>query len=164
LYAQEELMFILVRAVAYATLFVGFLFIALPQRVLAASGVGAPAAMGAWQIAGLGIGTLGAILGAACILTFVFVGRGTQAPFDPPRALVASGPYTFLRNPMYLGGAAAMAGAALYYQSWALLAYVITFVIAAHLFVVAYEEPTLRRVFGRDYDAYCARTRRWGIV
>ena len=79
-------------------------------------------------------------------------------------ALVASGPYAVLRNPMYLGAAAAMGGAALYYQSWGLLTYVIALVIAAHLFVVAYEEPTLRRVFGRDYDSYCARTRRWGIV
>ena len=157
-------MFILVRALAYATLYGGFLFIALPQRVLAASGVGPPPAMGGWQVAGLGIGLLGVVLGAACILTFVFVGGGTQAPFDPPRALVASGPYAVLRNPMYLGAAAAMGGAALYYQSWGLLTYVIALAIAAHLFVVAYEEPALRRAFGRDYDAYCARTRRWGIV
>ena len=157
-------MFILVRAATYATFFVGFLFVLLPQRVLAASGVGAPSSMGAWQVAGLGLGALGAIVGAACILTFVFVGHGTQAPFDPPRELVASGPYARLRNPMYLGAGAAMAGAALFYQSWALLAYVFGFMIAAHLFVVAYEEPALRRVFGRDYDRYCARTPRWRIV
>jgi protein-S-isoprenylcysteine O-methyltransferase Ste14 len=164
LYAQEAIMFILARAVTYATFFAGFLFILLPQRVLAASGAGAPPSMGAWQVAGLGLGTLGAIVGAACILTFVFVGHGTQAPFDPPRELVASGPYTRLRNPMYLGAGAAMAGAALFYQSGALLAYVFAFMSAAHLFVVAYEEPALRQTFGRDYDAYCARTRRWGIV
>jgi protein-S-isoprenylcysteine O-methyltransferase Ste14 len=164
LYAQEAFMFILVRAVTYATFFVGFLFVLVPQRVLAAAGAGTPPSLGAWQAAGLGIGTLGAVVGAACILTFVFVGRGTQAPFDPPHELVASGPYARLRNPMYLGAGAAMTGAALYYQSWALLAYVAAFMIAAHLVVVAYEEPALRRTFGPDYEAYCARTRRWGIV
>ena len=157
-------MFTLVRAAAYATLFVGFLFVALPQRVLAASGGGPPAGVGPWQLAGLAVTTCGAVLAAACILTFVFVGHGTQAPFDPPRRLVASGPYSVLRNPMYAGGALAMAGAACYYQSWALLAYVAAFVVATHLFVVACEEPALRRSFGRDYEIYCQATPRWWIV
>ena len=97
----------------------------------------------------------------SCILTFVFVGRGTPAPFDPPRQLVARGPYAFVRNPMYLGAAAALLGAALYYRSPALAAYAIAFLIATHLFVRLYEEPTLRRTFGDEYESYCRRVGRW---
>ena len=157
-------MFILVRAVTYATLFVGFFLIALPARVLSASGVSAPPATGVWQATGLVVGVCGAAMALACILTFVFEGRGTPAPFDPPRRLVAKGPYAVLRNPMYLGGALAMGGAAVFYQSLVLLGYVAAFLIVTHLFVVGYEEPTLRRTFGHDYEIYCQQVRRWWIA
>jgi len=103
----------------------------------------------------------GTLLAVSCIVTFALIGKGTPAPFDPPRRLVVRGPYRFVRNPMYLGAALAMAGAALYYQSLALLAYVVVFLVATHLFVAAYEEPTLRRAFGDDYSAYCGRVGRW---
>jgi protein-S-isoprenylcysteine O-methyltransferase Ste14 len=62
---------------------------------------------------------------------------------------------------MYLGAGLAMAGAALYYRSVALLAYIGAFLLVTHLFVLTYEEPTLRRTFGADYEAYCERTGRW---
>jgi len=71
------------------------------------------------------------------------------------------GPYRFVRNPMYMAAATALASAALYYQSLSLLAYVAVFMLATHLFVVWYEEPTLSRMFGDDYAAYRARVRRW---
>jgi protein-S-isoprenylcysteine O-methyltransferase Ste14 len=66
-----------------------------------------------------------------------------------------------VRNPMYMGAALALAGAALFYGSWALLWYCIGFVLITHLFVVVYEEPTLRRTFGDAYDRYCQRVHRW---
>jgi len=62
---------------------------------------------------------------------------------------------------MYTGAGLALAGAALFYESVFLLLYVGIFLLAAHLFVVLYEEPTLRRTFGGDYEAYCHRVRRW---
>ena len=62
---------------------------------------------------------------------------------------------------MYLGAGLALAGAALCYQSSALLAYAAGFLLLMHLFVVGYEEPTLRETFGHDYEAYCRRVRRW---
>jgi len=62
---------------------------------------------------------------------------------------------------MYLGAAAAILGAALFYQSAALLVYAAAFLLVAHLFVVWYEEPTLRRTFGGEYDDYCRRVGRW---
>ena len=62
---------------------------------------------------------------------------------------------------MYLGAAVAVAGAALFYQTGVLLAYVAVFLLVMHAFVVWYEEPTIRRTFGEDYEAYCRQVRRW---
>ena len=133
----------------------------LPARVLAWAGVTRPPALGAPQIRGLGVGTLGAAVALWCVLAFAYVGRGTPAPFDPPRRLVERGPYRYVRNPMYLGGALALAGAAAFFESPALLGFTALFLMATHLFVVFYEEPTLRRLFGEAYDAYCRRVHRW---
>jgi protein-S-isoprenylcysteine O-methyltransferase Ste14 len=154
-------MFVAFRAITYATLFVGFLLIYLPARVLAWSGIVRPAAMEWPQIAGMVIGTAGAALALWCVVTFVWIGKGTPAPFDPPRRLVIRGPYRLVRNPMYVGGGLALAGAALFYRSWPLLVYGGTFLLVAHLFVMLYEEPALWRSFGPEYEAYCHRVRRW---
>jgi protein-S-isoprenylcysteine O-methyltransferase Ste14 len=154
-------MFVLARAVTYATLFIGLVLVFLPRQVLTWSGITPPAAFGLAQIAGLSVAALGAALAIWCIVTFVVVGRGTPAPFDPPRALVTRGPYGVVRNPMYIGAGLALGGAALYYQSWPLLGYAAVFLLVTHLFVVGYEEPTLRRLFGTAYEEYCGRVRRW---
>ncbi len=154
-------MFVFVRAITYATLFIGFVLIYLPARVLNGSGLVRPAVMGAPQIAGMVIGAAGAAVALWCVFTFAAVGRGTPAPFDPPRRLVIQGPYRFVRNPMYIGAGLALASAALFFQSWPLLAYAGFLFLATHLFVVAYEEPTLRQSFGPDYEAYCRQVSRW---
>jgi protein-S-isoprenylcysteine O-methyltransferase Ste14 len=154
-------MFILARAITYSSLFIGFLLVFLPARILGPAGIARPAALSVEQWAGLIIVAGGAVLAAWCILTFVFVGRGTPAPFDPPRKLVVRGPYRFVRNPMYVGAILALAGAALFYRSLALLAYCIAFGLMTHLFVMLYEEPMLRRLFGGEYDDYCKRVHRW---
>ncbi len=154
-------MAVLFRTITYATLFVGFLLIYLPAQVLSWAGILHPAAMGGAQIAGIAVGTAGAALALWCAGAFAWLGKGTPAPFDPPRRLVIRGPYRFVRNPMYIGAGLALGGAALFYQSIWLLAYDGLFLLAAHLFVVYYEEPTLRRNFGAEYEAYCQRVRRW---
>ena len=154
-------MFVAARAVIYATLFIGLLVIFVPARVLSSSGVVAPKTIGPWQGAGMLVAAAGAALAVWCIATFALVGKGTPAPFDPPRRLVVRGPYHVVRNPMYIGAGLAMTGAAVYYQSVALLAYVGVFMLVSHLFVAAYEEPTLRRTFGKDYEAYCKKVGRW---
>ena len=154
-------MWILVRAVTYATLFVGLVLVFLPMRVLSSFGILQPALIGVPQVVGLVVGAIGAALALWCIWTFALVGRGTPAPFDPPCRLVVQGPYRIVRNPMYIGAALALGGAAFYYQAVALLGYTGVFLLVTHLFVVFYEEPTLRRSFGQEYDAYCQRVRRW---
>lgn len=154
-------MFVLIRTIAYATLFISFVLIYLPARVLAWAGVARPAALGWPQIGGTIVCALGAFVALSCVLAFTFIGKGTPAPFDPPRRLVIRGPYRYVRNPMYLGAALALAGAALFYRSAALLAFVAVFLLATHLFVLLYEEPTLRRNFGPDYADYCHSVHRW---
>lgn len=154
-------MFVLFRAVVYSTLFISLVLTFLPATVLSRAGVQAPDVLGAWQFSGLVLGAIGAAIAVSCILTFAIAGRGTPAPFDPPRRLVVTGPYRFVRNPMYVGAAMALTGAALFYQSWALMGYLLALVVITQLLVVLYEEPTLRRMFGDEYRAYCATTRRW---
>lgn len=157
-------MFVLIRTLTYATLFIAFVLIFLPARVLSWTGVSRPAAMAWPQIGGMLVASVGAAIALSCVAAFVWIGKGTPAPFDPPRRLVVRGPYRFVRNPMYIGAATALAGAALFYKSAALLGFVAIFVLITHLFVRLYEEPTLRRMFGPEYEAYCRRVHRWRPV
>lgn len=157
-------MFVLIRTIIYATAFIGFMLVFLPSRVLSWSGIVRPENIGVAQFVGVIVAASGGLLALWCIFTFNFSGRGTPAPFDPPRLLVDVGPYRYVRNPMYIGAGLALAGAALFYQSWALLGYCVILVVITHLFVTLYEEPTLRRTFGDAYARYCERTRRWWPV
>ena len=154
-------MFVLVRAVTYAALFIGLVLIYVPARLIFWSGIDRPAAIEVPQLAGMVLGAAGAAVALWCIFTFASIGRGTPAPFDPPRRLVIQGPYRFVRNPMYIGAGLALASAALFYESLPLLGYAGLFFLITHLFVVWYEEPTLRRTFGQEYIAYCRQVRRW---
>ena len=110
---------------------------------------------------GVALMLLGAALAVACIGTFVVRGRGTPAPFDPPSAFVASGPYRWVRNPMYIGVFLLLVGYALCAVSFAALLVPFAMLAAAHLFVIFYEEPALERRFGESYREYRRRTRRW---
>lgn len=96
-----------------------------------------------------------------CFWIFIANGRGTPAPIDPPRELVIVGPYRFVRNPMYAAGLAALLGWILWSPSLSLILAFFLFLLATHLFVMLYEEPTLKRTFGAAYDDYCRRVPRW---
>jgi len=96
-----------------------------------------------------------------CLWHFATTGRGTPGPWDPPRRFVAVGPYRYVRNPMYISAALVIGGEALLFASLPLLVYFALFALAVHTFVIAYEEPTLHRLFGEEYDAYRRRVRRW---
>ena len=154
-------MFVFIRAITFATLFIAFFLIFIPGSLLSGAGITRPTEIGWQQVAGFAAGTAGAVLALWCILAFVTIGKGTPAPFDPPRQLVIQGPYRFVRNPMYIGATVALAGAGLYYQSASLGIYALIFVLICHLFVLIYEEPTLRRSFEREYADYCSRVHRW---
>jgi protein-S-isoprenylcysteine O-methyltransferase Ste14 len=110
-------MFVLVRTVTYAAFFIGLVLVYLPTRFLSWSGIVRPTVIGAPQVVGTIMVTIGTAIALWCVLTFVFVGKGTPAPFDPPRKLVIRGPYRFVRNPMYIGAGMTLAGAALFYET-----------------------------------------------
>ncbi len=103
----------------------------------------------------------GAILAFTCLGIFIARGRGTAAPFDPPREFVALGPYKRVRNPMYVGGITLLVGFGLYLHSFSILLLALPVFFLAHLFVVFYEEPDLARRFGASYEAYCKAVPRW---
>ncbi len=103
----------------------------------------------------------GTALVVAAFVQFVVEGRGTPAPIAPTQDLVVGGLYRWVRNPMYLGVAAAIAGQALIFTSLGVLVWLVAFVAAVTTFVRLYEEPTLRRTHGAAYDDYARVVRRW---
>jgi len=98
---------------------------------------------------------------AWCVWDFARFGRGTPAPIDAPRRLVVRGPYRLVRNPMYVAVLAVILGQALLFRSRTILLYGAAVAACFALFVMAYEEPTLRRSFGAEYEDYTARVGRW---
>ncbi len=116
---------------------------------------------GGFTPAGILLIALGATGYLWCALDFAYVGRGTPAPIDPPKILVARGLYRFVRNPMYVSVMLILLGESLLFESLALLRYAVIVAVGFHLFVVLYEEPTLRKKFGASYEQYCKHVRRW---
>lgn len=96
-----------------------------------------------------------------CIWDFMFKGKGTPAPIDPPKELVVEGLYKFVRNPMYVGIMLILLGHILWFRSLLLILYAVGLFIAVHLFVVFYEEPHLQKRFGDSYKFYFQRVPRW---
>jgi protein-S-isoprenylcysteine O-methyltransferase Ste14 len=110
---------------------------------------------------GIALLVVGGFIALTCVATFVTCGEGTPAPFDPPRKFVASGPYRYVRNPMYFGAFLVLLGFGLVERSPAILLFTLPWLLLAHLFVILYEEPHLRDTFGETYDEYCRTVRRW---
>jgi protein-S-isoprenylcysteine O-methyltransferase Ste14 len=106
---------------------------------------------------------LGFAVALRCVWDFGWTGRGTPAPMVPPKKLVVVGFYRYVRNPMYLGFSVGWMGLWVVFGRVSLMAIVVVCAAAlgAALFVQFYEEPTLRRKFGRDYEEYCRNVRRW---
>ena len=106
---------------------------------------------------------LGFAVAVRCIWNFGWTGRGTPVPFAPPQRLVVVGFYRYVRNPMYLGFAVGWIGLWIVFghANRVAIATVAAVALGIHLFVLLYEEPTLRSKFGKDYEAYCANVSRW---
>jgi protein-S-isoprenylcysteine O-methyltransferase Ste14 len=113
------------------------------------------------HLIGLMISGLGAGLLAACVWEFARSGRGTLAPLDPPTHLVVRGLYRYVRNPMYLSVTTIVCGELLLTRSLALFTYWVIWFACVNLFVIGYEEPTLRRQFGASYERYTEAVARW---
>lgn len=96
-----------------------------------------------------------------CFIDFIRRGRGTPAPYDPPRKLVVVGLYRYVRNPQYVGVILVAVSEAVLFGRIILVGYAVFLAVGYHLFVRFYEEPTLRRKFGEEYVQYCAAVSRW---
>ena len=107
---------------------------------------------------------MGASIYFRCLRDFASFGRGTPAPIDPPKYLVVRGLYRYSRNPMYLGVLAILFGWSLLFHSLALAIYGVAVAAGFHLFVVLYEEPHLKRVFGSSYAQYLRQGRPLAVV
>ncbi len=137
----------------------GFPYVVLRER-------GAPPAWPSfvslgWRGAGLLLIAVGAAAFLHCVVAFARRGRGTPFPLDPPRKLVQSGLYQYVRNPMYVAILTIVLGEAAVFGSGELVVYWFSVLASFHLFVVLYEEPTLRKLFGREYETYRRRVPRW---
>jgi protein-S-isoprenylcysteine O-methyltransferase Ste14 len=106
---------------------------------------------------------LGFAVAFRCVWDFGWIGHGTPAPFAPPQKLVIDGFYRYVRNPMYVGFFAGWLGLCVVFGRANLAALTVAFLAAVSvaLFVSFYEEPTLRKLFGRDYEEYCRNVPRW---
>ena len=96
-----------------------------------------------------------------CFWDFLVKGRGTPAPIDPPKELVVSGLYNYVRNPMYVGVFLVILGHFLWFEFLNLLIYAVGVGFIFHAFVTLYEEPNLKNRFGVDYEDYLRRVPRW---
>jgi protein-S-isoprenylcysteine O-methyltransferase Ste14 len=104
---------------------------------------------------------VGAVLYFWCAWDFATKGLGTPAPIDAPKNLVISGPYRYVRNPMYFAVLCPIASQAISWQSRPIVIYLIFVAACFHLFVLVYEEPKLSRLFGAQYEEYCRRVPLW---
>jgi protein-S-isoprenylcysteine O-methyltransferase Ste14 len=92
---------------------------------------------------------------------FALQGLGTPAPVFPTRHLVVSGLFRYVRNPMYVAVVSLIFGQGLLFGSVRVLEYGVAVWAAFSLFVLIYEEPTLRRSYGSEYEDFCANVPRW---
>ena len=155
---QRSQIWVFVKAVLFTVIVPGTVTVLIPYLLLRPH---VEFDAGAFRFAGLALMALGGAVYLHCVWNFAWVGRGTPAPIDPPKEVVVVGTYRFVRNPMYVGICCLLAGEALLFQSWRLLAYAFVAWLLCHLFVVIYEEPHLRSKFGEPYEGYCRAVPRW---
>ncbi len=97
----------------------------------------------------------------ASMVRFVFAGRGTLVPGVPTERLVVSGLYRHVRNPMYLGVLLSLAGEAVLFRSRDIIIEALIAWLAAHVFILVYEEPTLTGRYPDEYALYKRSVPRW---
>ena len=150
-------LFALLRTLVVAPLFILLWLWWLPRWLAGPNVFADPRPLG-WIVV-----AIGAVVALPCMWQFAWRGVGTPAPWDPPRQLVVSGPYRYVRNPMYVGMGVAIVGFAIVFPHGTNVflgelgaAFALVFA-----FIVLYEEPTLRSTFGDAYLEYCRNVRRW---
>lgn len=106
------------------------------------------------QIVGLFLIVIGIVLFASTVRRFATEGKGTLAPWDPPRKLVVHGPYRYVRNPMISGVLTIILGEALVLLSASHFWWFLTFFAINAVYIPLFEEPMLQGRFGDSYTEY----------
>jgi len=132
----------------------------IPMAILRSTGAQA-GGVGLFWFLGFALLMCGSLIYLICVMEFAVRGRATPAPIDAPRRLVVTGLYRYVRNPMYVGVLAVVMGWTCLARSLELLGYAALLALVFHAFIRLYEEPTLRRNFGEEYERYCASVGRW---
>lgn len=125
----------------------------LPRGLQVETGLLADLAFPVWLLGGVTI--------LRCFWDFTFKGHGTPNPIDPPKELLTEGLYRDVRNPIYVGVLTIISGHFLWFKTFWMLAYAVVVFLVFHLFVILYEEPTLKEKFGTAYEKYCKAVPRW---
>jgi protein-S-isoprenylcysteine O-methyltransferase Ste14 len=148
-----------IKTILFMLLVPGLLLVALPAWLMVTDPVLFSFGPFGWLALPLwGIGAADLIW---CAWAFTVRGHGTPSPTDPPKELVVSGLYRYVRNPIYIGVIIFLLGHVLWHPARAILWMPLIVAISSHLFVVLYEEPHLQKTFGTAYKEYCRRVPRW---
>jgi len=148
-----------IRTIVFTILFPGFWTLLLPYWLVPRGSrrdVWGPGGVG-WLLIAAGV----ALYFVCAFWGFAVRGKGTPLPLDPPKKLVAEGPYAIVRNPMYWSVLFVMLGESIVFHSLALAEWTAGFFVGVNVFVLLVEEPTLKRKFGAEYEEYCRRVPRW---
>jgi protein-S-isoprenylcysteine O-methyltransferase Ste14 len=148
--AYKSLLYLIVEA--------GIFALYIPLALLR---TGARIELGGISFLAIPLWLIGAVIILRCFWDFTFEGRGTPVPTDPPKELVIAGFYRYVRNPIYLGVLLIFLGHFLWFGYLALLMYAVLSFIGVHMFIILYEEPTLKKRFGAVYEDYCKQVPRW---
>ncbi|HXI25517.1 MAG TPA: isoprenylcysteine carboxylmethyltransferase family protein [Pyrinomonadaceae bacterium] len=152
---------LLLRSIFFTILQPGTVAVLIPYWLISSQDAGAASRYPMLRFVGLPLIIAGAALLLWCIWDFFASGRGTISPIDPPKHLVVRGLYRYVRNPMYVAVVTILLGEAIFFVSQPVLIEAAIFFVLANLFVMLYEEPTLRRKFGDSYDEYKQTAGRW---
>lgn len=96
-----------------------------------------------------------------CVIAFYAEGNGTLAHWNPPKKMITSGFYKYVRNPMYVGIILILIGESLIGGSLWLLGWLVFMTIAFNLHIRFVEEPWLARTFPDEWADYSRSTPRW---
>jgi protein-S-isoprenylcysteine O-methyltransferase Ste14 len=147
---------LVIRNIMFTIVVPGLGAVLAPWWILSSHGGATVAAWAAVPVIAVGAG-----LYAWCAWNFAAVGDGTPGPWDAPRRVVATGPYRWVRNPIYLAALLVILGEAWLFMSPPLLVYAAAMAVVCHLFVTGYEERKLSRQFGDSYLEYRRTVPRW---
>jgi protein-S-isoprenylcysteine O-methyltransferase Ste14 len=144
-----------IKAIIFFLLLPGIVAFLIPLSFVYFSGIDK------FQWAGSPVVISGLVLLLWCVRDFYIVGKGTLAPWAPPKKIVIIGLYRYMRNPMYAGVLILVLGWSILFQSMVLLAYAGILFLVFHIRVLTNEEPWLNKTFGEEWQSYKNKVPRW---